>query len=166
MKKIIHLTLFLAIISAIAGGALATVNGITEPIIRENAMKEVQSTIDEFFPNGNFNEGSIKGDAEYILNVYEDSNKGVVYKSSIQGFKAQIVFLLAIDTDGNFAGFKVTESQETQGFGTRVGEPEFYDTFVGQPIDTQVDTLSGATVSSSAVVKAIDEIVAYHQANY
>ena len=38
MKKIIHLTLFLAIISALAGGVLGFVNQITAPIIAEKKI--------------------------------------------------------------------------------------------------------------------------------
>lgn len=166
MKKILHLTLFLAIISAIAGGALAYVNSVTEPIITANALKEVQATLEEFFPNGEFEEVSIVGEAVAITNIYEVKDEGVVYKVSTQGFKDSLIFLVAIDSDNNFVGYKVTQNNDTQGFGTRVNEAEFTDQFLNQSIDTEVDTLSGATVSSSAIVLGLDEVVAYHNANY
>ena len=166
MKKILHLTLFLAIISAVAGGALAFVNSITEPIITANALKEVQATLEEFFPNGDFEEVSIVGEPATITNIYEVNGEGVVYKVSTQGFKDKIIYLVAIDNESNFVGFKVTQNNDTQGFGTRVSEAEFTDQFLDQSIDTEVDTLSGATVSSSAVVLGLDEVVEYHKANY
>ncbi|WP_071442383.1 FMN-binding protein [Traorella massiliensis] len=166
MKKIIHLTLFLAVISAIAGGALAAVNNLTAPIIEENALAEVRSTLEEFFPNGNFTEVEIKGEVEYITNIYEAEGEGVIYKVSVQGFSDTITYLVAIDNDGNFSGYKVTQINDTQGYGSRVADPEFYESFIGQSIDDQVDTLSGATVSSTAVVNGLAEVVNYHNENY
>lgn len=166
MKKILTLTLFLAVISAVAGGALAAVNSVTAPIITENALKEVKASLQEIFPNGNFEEVSVKGSCDYITNIYEAKGNGVVYKVTVQGFKDKLIYLIAIDESNNFAGYKVTQNQDTQGFGTRVSDAEFYEPFVGQSIDNQVDTLSGATVSSSAVVKGIQEVVEYHKANY
>ena len=166
MKKILHLALFLAIISAFAGGALAAVNNLTKPIIEENALKEVKVTLEEFFPNGSFKEADILGDTEFITNIYEVDGKGVVYKVSTQGFKDTLIYLVAIDTDGNYVGYKVTQNNDTQGFGTRVSDAEFYEAFIEQPIDTPIDTLSGATVSSSAVVNSLKEVVDYHNRNY
>lgn len=166
MKKILHLALFLAVISAVAGGALAAVNNLTKPIIEENALKEVKATLEEFFPNGSFKEADVAGETEFITNIYEVEGQGVVYKVSTQGFKDTLIYLVAIDTDGNYAGYKVTQNNDTQGFGTRVSDAEFYEAFVNQSIDTQIDTLSGATVSSSAVVNSLKEVVDYHNANY
>lgn len=166
MKKVLSLTLFLAIISAIAGGALAAVNSVTSPIILENALKEVKATLEEFFPNGTFNEVDVQGECEFITNIYEVENEGVVYKVSVQGFKEAIVYLVAIDSDNNFVGYKVTQNNDTSGYGTRVNEEEFYGAFIDQSIDTQIDTLSGATVSSTAVVKGLGEVVSYHKENY
>ena len=165
MKKILHLTLFLAIISGIAGGALALVNSITKPIIDANALKEVQATLEEFFPNGTFNEVSV-GEAEFITNIYEAKDQGVVYKVSSQGFKDKIIFLVAIDENDNFVGYKVTQNLDTQGIGDRIEKAEFTDQFMDQSVDSQVDTLSGATYSSKAVVKGLEEVVKYHKANY
>ena len=166
MKKILHLTLFLAIISGIAGGALAFVNSITKPIIDANALKEVQATLEEFFPNGSFNEVTVQGETEFITNVYEAKDKGVVYKVSSQGFKDKIIFLVAVDTNENYVGYKVTQNLDTQGIGDRIDKAEFTDMFMEQSIDSQVDTLSGATYSSKAVVKGLEEVVKYHKANY
>ena len=45
MNKILHLTLFLGIVSAIAGGALAFANQITSPIITANNEKQEKETL-------------------------------------------------------------------------------------------------------------------------
>lgn len=166
MKKILHLTLFLAIISAVAGGALGFFNDLTAPIIEENALASVKVGLEKIFKGANFKEADVKGEQEFIQNIYEADGKGVVYKVGVQGFKDQIIFLIGVDKDGNFAGYDVQQNNDTQGFGTRVNDEEFYGAFVGESIDTEVDTLSGATVSSTAVVKGIKEVVEYNKANY
>ena len=38
MKKILHLTVFLALIAALAGGALAFANNMTAPVIAANEL--------------------------------------------------------------------------------------------------------------------------------
>lgn len=166
MKKVLQLTLFLAIISAAAGGSLAFVNSITEPIIKENALKEVKAALEEFFPNGSFEEVSVQGESEFITNIYEAKGEGVVYKVSTQGFKDKLIYMVAIDADNRYIGYKVTQNNDTQGFGSRVSDEEFYGAFIDQSIDTEVDTLSGATVSSKAVVDGLNEVVEYHKSNY
>lgn len=50
MKKIIHLTLFLAIVSAIAGGALAFANQVTLPIITANKEATEKQSLLELYP--------------------------------------------------------------------------------------------------------------------
>ena len=45
MKKIIHLTVFLAIIAALAGAALGFANSVTAPVIAENALKAERETL-------------------------------------------------------------------------------------------------------------------------
>ena len=45
MNKTLKLTLFLAIVSAIAGAALGFANNVTAPIIAENALKAEKATL-------------------------------------------------------------------------------------------------------------------------
>ena len=49
MKKIIHLTVFLAIVSALAGGILGYVNALTSPIIEEQKIAAVKSSLQAIF---------------------------------------------------------------------------------------------------------------------
>ena len=69
MKKIIHLTLFLAIVSAIAGGALAFANQITQPIITANAEAAEKESLIELFP------GSSESDFEQL--EYDGDSKTI-----------------------------------------------------------------------------------------
>lgn len=45
MNKIVHLGLFLAIVSAVAGGALAFANQMTAPVIAENDERQEKESL-------------------------------------------------------------------------------------------------------------------------
>lgn len=165
MAKILHLALFLGLISAIAGGALSAVNSVTKPIIDANALKAEQSNLEKLYPGAEFAPIDLVDAPETITKAFEVVGEGVVYKCENQGFKNPIVFLIGISNDGTFSGYTVLENGDTSGIGTRVNEAEFSDGFIGESIDKSIDTLSGATISSTAVKEAIEAAVAYHQAN-
>lgn len=165
MKKILSLALFLSVVSAIAGGMLAVVNSVTKPIIEANALAAVKATLEEFYPGADFKEIAVEGDPVYITNVYEAAGKGTVYSVSTQGFKDTIIFMVAVDNDGTISSYKVQQNNDTSGIGTRVSEAEFSDKFIGSGLDVKFDTLSGATVSSTAVVRGLEEVVDYQKAN-
>ena len=165
MKKILSLALFLSVVSAIAGGMLAVVNSVTKPIIEANALAAVKATLEEFYPGADFKEIAVEGEPVYITNVYEAAGKGTVYSVSTQGFKDTIIFMVAVDNDGTISSYKVQQNNDTSGIGTRVSEAEFSDKFIGSGLDVKFDTLSGATVSSTAVVRGLEEVVDYQKAN-
>lgn len=164
MKKILHLTVFLALISAIAGGALSAVNAVTAPIIEESAIASEKANLLLIYPGADFKPVDLSGDSGSIVGAYEAVGKGMIYKVSVTGFKDSLIYLVAIGNDGNFDGFKVLQNNDTSGFGSRVSEPEFYDQFVGKPIDTKIDTIAGVTVSSKAAVNGLNEVVDYYNA--
>jgi len=102
---------------------------------------------------------------------------GFAFIASGAGFADKIKLVIAVDkTSEKFLGFKVLSSNETPGFGSKIAEDEaesdddFADQFKGAPagkfeliktgkaevrkvIDSQIVAISGATVSSEAVVK-------------
>ena len=53
MNKIVHLGLFLAIVSAVAGGALAFANQMTAPVIAENNERQEKESLIAMYPNAN-----------------------------------------------------------------------------------------------------------------
>ena len=64
-------------------------------------------------------------------------------------------------------GYEVIDaSGETSGFGSKVAEPDFKNGIVGKNIGDSIDTISGATVSSSAVITGIEEATAHYEDNF
>ena len=110
-----------------------------------------------------------------VAAVYEaiaDGNTvGWAFKAVGSGFADKIELVVAVDKDfETLAGFDVLLSNETPGFGDQIKESYFRNQFAGAPatslslagtgnmeeIDEEIVAISGATVSSTAVVETIN----------
>ena len=148
MNKIVHLGLFLAIVSAIAGGALAFANQMTAPVIV--AMYPDASENDFKVVNKTFNSKTVQKVYEY-KNVY-------IFNMSVSGYKEGTVFLVSIDKDTKkIDKYNAISNGDTKGLGSQVTEAPFKKSLEGKDASGELDTISGATVSSGPVVNGIHE---------
>ena len=89
--------------------------------------------------------------------------------TTADGFDGNITLAVGLDAEGAVNGIAFTELNETPGMGMRVDEPEFKDQFNGKAVeqftlnkaggstaDDQIDTVSGASTTSGAVVNAVN----------
>lgn len=176
MKKIITLTLFLAVVAGLSGAALSLVYQMTDPIIQEAAIASEKENLVKIYTSGEEFKSIDTGLNDYtaLQGCYEASSggtvKGYVYKCSVTGYggaSTPIVYLIALDQDGTYKGYEVIDcSGETTGFGSKVGEDAFKDGIVGKNIGDSLDTISGATISSSAVVDGINQATEHYNANF
>ena len=78
-----------------------------------------------------------------------------------RGFQSDVTATILLDDRGAIRELRLDTSGETSGFGTRVMESEsFISQFIGQtlPVDERkIDGVSGATITSEAVVEAINQ---------
>ena len=156
--KIIKMALFLAIISSVAGGALAFVNGLTAPIIAEKSIAAERANLEIIFPDtASFLPLEVTNDESGLIQAaYTAVGKGVAYRVSVMGYANPIVFLIGISTDGEIIGFKILELSDTVGIGTRLETAEFDNNVLGKSTTDPIAPLSGATVSSAAVIRGIN----------
>ena len=70
MKKILHLTVFLALIAALAGGALAFANNMTAPVIAANELAAEKETLKEIYPDVS-DDAFVKAVSYTHLDVYK-----------------------------------------------------------------------------------------------
>ncbi len=156
--KVLKMGLFLAIVAALAGGALAAVNQVTAPIIAENAIASERANLEMIFPNTD--EFLIIEDFEdetgLVQGVYEAVGHGMAYKVQVTGYANPILFMVGISNDAEIIGFAVLELNDTPGIGDRIENPEFTDNVIGKSTTDGLPVLSGATVTSAAVVKGIN----------
>ncbi|MEG2409711.1 MAG: FMN-binding protein [Erysipelotrichaceae bacterium] len=164
MKKILHLTIFLALISAIAGGALAYANELTLPIINKNAMIAEKANLEKMFPDVNdFTPVEVKK-SKTIEKIFKTGDL-YIFKMRVTGYKDGTVFLVALDSDKKIVNFVVESNGDTSGIGSKVGDSEFKDTLLDKKAEDKLDVISGATISSKPIVDGIHEAATYYSQN-
>ncbi|MHC4124278.1 MAG: FMN-binding protein [Planctomycetota bacterium] len=99
---------------------------------------------------------------------------GFAFIASGAGFADKIKLVIVVDNKcQKFFGFKVLASNETPGFGNKITEDYFGSQFRNAPVeklqlaktgdaglmDSQIVAISGATVSSNAVVKIFNNYI-------
>ena len=121
MKKVLHLTLFLALVAAIAGGALALANSLTAPIVAANALAAEKQNLQLIFPDAadsDFEEISVK-DSGKILDYVVISNgdtQGIGTKVAEDSFKEKLVGKNAeTDTLDTISGATVSSKPVVEG---------------------------------------------------
>lgn len=165
MREIIRLGLILLVITSLAALILGGVNSMTAGIIEERALEESLEAIEAFFPESD-DAGVLDSSAilEYDLieEVYEVRQDGEVigytFKTAPNGYDGPIEVLTGISVDGEITGIEILSQTETPGLGDRITTDDFKNQFAGLSADSdlEVDTLSGATVSSNAVINGVD----------
>lgn len=163
MKKILHLTIFLALVAAIAGGALAYANSLTAPVIAYNAELAEKESLLEMYPDADLADfesitaDDITVDHPDIQGIYKFGDI-VIFNCSVRGYDGGTVFLVAINgSDGIIDNFKAISNGDTKGIGSKIMESAFRDSVVGKESNGDLDTISGATLTSTPVVEAIRE---------
>ncbi len=84
-----------------------------------------------------------------------------------QGYAGPVEVAVAIQPDGALRSIQVggSDFQETENLGAKAKEPEFTDRFAGMrpplTLNEDVDAISGATVTSQAVVDAVNAAPTY-----
>ena len=101
-------------------------------------------------------------EVDKVKEVYIANDKSAVTMVvTAQGYHEEplIRLVVAMDSTGAITGVKPVDFAETEGVGARVGKASYLDQYIGQTTADGVDALSGATVSSNAVKKAIGKAV-------
>ena len=157
----IYKTVLLGVVSACAGLLLSAVNAVTAPVIADNALKQVQSTLENFFPNGEFTDVTDKyktDETELIDGVYEAKDEGYVFTLHNTGYSSDgFKFAIAFDNDGNIVGYEGLSNSETAGKGDKLFKDDYANQVIGLTSTDAVPVISGATVTSKAVSAAVTE---------
>lgn len=160
MNKIAHLTIFLAIVSAVAGGALALVNQVTAPVIEANNLRLEKESLQKMYPEAkesDFQQVEVKVDNPDVQKVYRYKNY-LIFNMKVSGYKDGTTFLVSIDTDTEtIDDYYPLSNGDTKGLGSKVMEPEFEKLLEGKPADGELDTISGATITSQGVTEGIHD---------
>ena len=165
-NKIFKPIVVLCAICVVITGALAATNSVTEPIIEAATIAAQNKARTELLPEAD-NFTKVEGLAvENVIEAYTaDNGTGAVVTSTAKGYGGAMTVMVAFTPEGTIKQIKVTEQGETQGIGSKVaGDASFWTRFNGleaKPLvlGTDVDALSGATVSSKALTAAVNAAI-------
>lgn len=164
MKNTIKLAGFLAVVCVICALILTSVNNMTEPVIAKNEKEKIELTLRELVPQATkFEEKEIEKHKELLsINQAYNNKKLIATVLEVQatGFQSDIKLLIAITPDDRYDGFKVIDQAETPGYGDVITlDKKYIGQFKTKTVKDPIDTISGSTVTTGAVKKAIETAV-------
>ncbi len=166
-NSIVFSTLSLLFVSGIIACLVALVNSFTAPVIADQNKESLKQNIEKIFAgSGDYEDiTDTLGEMEGVTAVYKVKNvtggkDNYCVHSSSAGYGGAVELLVGFNCDGQIVGVSVLNADgETPGVGQKIKEQSFLDGFTGLEYNaegTAVDGVSGATVSSTAAVKAVN----------
>ncbi|MBN1788527.1 MAG: FMN-binding protein [Sedimentisphaerales bacterium] len=170
---------WLLIVSSFAFGLLiAITNAAWQPRIEQNKINKLNNLMNELIPNAKYEcimtdvqvdlgKGKIAKSNVYKATAPDGNSAGFCFGAQGAGFADKIELVIAVDAAlEKIKGYSVLSSNETPGFGDRIVGDYFRHQFINAPmtnlsltkkgddkiIDNNIVAISGATVSSTAVV--------------
>ena len=164
---ILRLTVTLLVICAVVAAALAGVNAITKDKIAAIQAEKTAKAISAVLKNGESAvEVPFQADGA-VTKVYKNEN-GYAVQVAPSGFGGAITMMVGVDLEGKVTGISIISHAETPGLGavsaanTDKGaafRDQFKGLVAGITIGTgsnSIDALSGATISSQAIVDGVN----------
>ena len=178
LKRIPKPVIALTIITLLAGVALSGVFSMTKEPIEANELakkresykvvckdaadfKDINAAVTAIeaqngsYANGKFGTTTI----EEVLEAVDANGNTVGYVFSItnrNAYNPPLKLALGVKPDGTIERIAFIELNETPGKGSKADEPAFKDQFNGQTDTAGVDVMTGATVTSKAVLNAVN----------
>jgi len=161
MKEVFKYGLILCVICLVASGLLAGVYSFTKPQIEKQGAAEIEEALKQVVPQALRFEPVKSADEILYYRGYDKNDKltGFVFKAQAKGYSSTIEILVGVSTQKKIIGIKVVSQNETPGLGTRVTEETFGKQFINKSANdiSQISAISGATISSGAVIKSVGE---------
>ena len=155
------------IIAIVAAALILLGSGMgLSKIAAANSEKELNAMLATILPgNTSFEWVEYDGEDEAIQAVYKGET-GFVIQSVAYGYAGNITLLVGVSNEGTVTGLVVRDLSETCGLGANaLNDTEFLKQFLGTSGEAQVgeniDAMTGATVSSKAITRAVNSAVAY-----
>lgn len=192
MKEILKSTSVLLIIALVAGFLLGFFNNLTkEPIAQRNEVAKEESlnqvieddytinmdmTIAENFVSEY--EGVTINEAYAYVDGYGEFKGVVALVTTSEAYKDDIQLSVGIEMvskstkAGEICGIDFLSINETPGLGMNVKDEDYIEQYIGKSVElevsknavseNQIDTVSGATITSKAVTDAVNAVLAFY----
>ncbi len=157
MKDTLKFGFILGVICVVAAFFLAGVNAVTKPKIIAQAKAEEDLSLKEVFPQAHSFEPVIKNGETIYYKAFDVGGEaiGFAFRSSAKGYSSTIESLTGVFSDGKITAIKILSQNETPGLGSRVADKNFTGRFNGISDLSDVEAITGATISSRAVIDSV-----------
>ena len=178
MPKIVKYGLILFAITAATGLILGGVYTMTLEPIRLVQEQEKNEALASTLPGAT----EVKDGNQMITEIYEGSANGEVkgYNFTVtpKGYAGLITTVVGVSNEGRVMDIKILSHSETPGLGAKAVEPAFAGQFKEKlaeklsvtktppESDDQIQAISGATITSSAVISGVNTALEYWRANF
>ena len=110
-----------------------------------------------------------------VIQALDDNGNqiGYIVKSNVRGYSSTISVATGYSLDGVVQGIELLANNDTPGFGMELSNPEFKNRFSGVQTDqfvltkgsasndNDIDVYSGATITTTAVIKAVNAGISF-----
>lgn len=182
MKENIRLGLILLLITGVAAFLLGGAYEITKAPIaasietdRQVAMKEILPTADKFEKSDVKLSEKV---SEVNVGLKGSATAGYAIKVAPKGYGGPVEIMVGISADGKVSGIKILSHSETPGLGANAPLPKFSDQYKNKPTkdklevvkvapkkETEIQALTGATITSKAVTLGVNDAVDFYNAS-
>ena len=179
MKTIMRPALTLMIICLIVTAALGGVDALTKDRIAQLAAEAEQAARAEVLPAATTFEPINDEETVFAGKDSAGSITGYVIITESSGYGGKLRVMTGISAAGEVTGINILSHNETVGLGANCTKPSFRNQFLGRltgngfsvykpgsaaPSEGGVEAITSATISSNAVVKAVNDAVAIFRA--
>ncbi|MBI5561386.1 MAG: RnfABCDGE type electron transport complex subunit G [Deltaproteobacteria bacterium] len=180
MNNVTKMFLNLVVIGAVSGAILAAIYHVADPMIQANKEKELKEAIFVVLPDAKDYKVIKKTVDKEEVTIFEGIDAalapvGIAFKADGGGFQGNVGVMVGLNMDYlHLKGIRILDQVETPGLGNRISEPAFEGQFKGIEATprveyiknrkpekpNQIQAITGATISSNAVVTNINNAVA------
>lgn len=175
----VKISVILFLITAISALLLAYVNNITSPLIAENEKEKINNALNAVCKADAFLEiektqSEKLLEEEYdgeIISIYEarsgeDERVGICAIIETKGYDAGLRCVIGVDENSAVTGVEIISHNETPGLGANAAKDEFKSQYKGKNSeisvvkanagDNEINAISGATMTSKGVTRAVN----------
>jgi len=157
MKGLIKPVIAIAAAAIILFGASA----LLAPVAAKNAEADLYEMMTYLLPGSTtFTPEEYTGEDANITAVYKGET-GYVIQTTVAGYVDDIVMMTGVNNDGSVTGLMVQEMADTYGLGDKAMVDytflmQYLHTTGDAAVGENIDAITGATVTSKAVTKAVN----------
>jgi electron transport complex protein RnfG len=169
-KEIIKPTLALLLITLFSAAIMGIAYTVTKEPIRQQRANAEMAAISELLPQARTIEYYDIDEAGSSLTrlaiVFGDDNTplGYVFSALPAGYSGRINMMVAFNPQGVIQGVRIINHTETPGLGSNITRDWFIGEFAGRSgivASHDVPAIASATVSVNAVLRGVNDAVAY-----